>query len=65
MFQDRDEDVVFMETAMHLRSHPHMAIEVIPMPQEVGHMAPIYFKVSHHSNSMLTVLAIHNLCLLI
>ncbi len=45
MFGDRDEDVVFMETSVNLRRHPHMRVEVIPMPREVGDMAPIYFKV--------------------
>ena len=47
MFADNDEDVVFMETSMHLRRHPHMVVEVIPMPKEVGDMAPIYFKVNY------------------
>ena len=47
MFADNDEDVVFMETSMYLRRHPHMVIEVIPMPKEVGDMAPIYFKVNY------------------
>ena len=46
MFQDKDEDVVFMETAMHLRHMPHMMVECVPLPREVGDMAPIYFKVS-------------------
>ena len=47
MFADNEEDVVFMETSMHLRRHPHMVVEVIPMPKEVGDMAPIYFKVNY------------------
>ena len=45
MFADSDEDVVFMETSMHLKRHPHMVVEAVPMPKEVGDMAPIYFKV--------------------
>ena len=45
MFLSQGDDVVFMETAMHLKHHPHMYIECVPMPKEVGDMAPIYFKV--------------------
>lgn len=44
MFQDRDEDVVFMETSMKLKYFPHMHIECVPMPKETGDLAPIYFK---------------------
>ena len=44
MFQDKDEDCVFMETSMKLRHKPHTCIECVPMPREVGDMAPIYFK---------------------
>ena len=50
MFAENDEDVVFMETSMHLRRHPHMVIEAVPMPKEVGDMAPIYFKARYDSN---------------
>lgn len=45
MFKDRDQDTVFMETSMNLRRHPHMYIECIPLDQESGMMAPMYFKV--------------------
>ena len=44
MFEQRDEDCVFMETCMGLHRFPHMALECVPMPREVGDMAPIYFK---------------------
>jgi hypothetical protein len=44
LFAERDEDCVFMETAMNLSRHPHMCIECIPLPREVGDLAPIYFK---------------------
>jgi len=46
MFSDRGEDCVFMETCMNLKRYPHMVIECIPLPKEVGDMAPIYFKVT-------------------
>ena len=45
MFAARDEDCVFMETCMHLQHFPHMALECVPLPRELGDMAPIYFKV--------------------
>ena len=45
MFLEDDEDIVFMETSMRLKSYPHMSIECIPLPRELGDMAPIYFKV--------------------
>ena len=48
MFSDNDEDIVFMETSMHLKKHPHMVLEAVPMPREVGDMAPIYFKVKNN-----------------
>jgi len=45
MFSERNQDVVFMETSMHLKRFPHMHIECVPMDKEVGDLAPIYFKV--------------------
>lgn len=42
MFSDRGMDVVFME--MSTRSRNHTVIECIPLPQEVGQLAPMYFK---------------------
>ncbi|CAC5398373.1 CWF19-like protein 2 homolog,CWF19-like protein 2 [Mytilus coruscus] len=44
MFLEEDEDIVFMETSMRLKQHPHMYIECVPLPKETGDMAPIYFK---------------------
>jgi len=46
MFSDRGEDCVFMETCMNLKRYPHMVVECIPLPKEIGDMAPIYFKVT-------------------
>lgn len=45
MFLDQNEDVVFFETSMMHRKFPHMQLECVPMPKEIGDMAPIYFKV--------------------
>ncbi|XP_071112759.1 CWF19-like protein 2 [Haliotis cracherodii] len=44
MFESQDQDVVFMETSMHLKYLPHMSMECIPMEKETGDLAPIYFK---------------------
>ena len=46
MFASQDQDVVFMETSMHLRHFPHMTVECIPLEREIGDLAPIYFKVT-------------------
>lgn len=45
MFEDQDLDCVFMETHMNPRRKLHMVLECIPLPRELGDMAPIYFKV--------------------
>ncbi|XP_011481076.1 CWF19-like protein 2 [Oryzias latipes] len=44
MFEDQDLDCVFMETHMNPRRKLHMVLECIPLPRELGDMAPIYFK---------------------
>ena len=44
MFRADDEDCVLFETAMYLNKFPHMVWHCIPLPQEIGDMAPIYFK---------------------
>ncbi|XP_069971916.1 CWF19-like protein 2 [Penaeus vannamei] len=44
MFNSRDEDCVFFETVKRLRNYPHMVINCVPLPKEMGDMAPIYFK---------------------
>ncbi|KAL8573036.1 hypothetical protein ACOMHN_010466 [Nucella lapillus] len=50
MFVAQDQDIVFMETTIHLRHFPHMALECIPLDREVGDLAPIYFKVKFTLN---------------
>ncbi|XP_047450222.1 CWF19-like protein 2 [Mugil cephalus] len=44
MFESQDLDCVFMETHMNPRRSHHMVLECIPLPRELGDMAPIYFK---------------------
>lgn len=44
MFRDREEDCVFMEMAKNVDHQPHMCVECLPLPIEVGDTAPIYFK---------------------
>lgn len=49
MFEAREADAIFFETAMHLKRFPHMAIECVPLPISAGETAPIYFKVKFTS----------------
>ncbi|XP_034723481.1 CWF19-like protein 2 isoform X1 [Etheostoma cragini] len=44
MFESQDLDCVFMETHMNPRKRHHLVLECIPLPRELGDMAPIYFK---------------------
>ncbi|XP_029027313.1 CWF19-like protein 2 [Betta splendens] len=44
MFESQELDCVFMETHMNPRRRLHMVLECIPLPRELGDMAPIYFK---------------------
>ncbi|XP_041851108.1 CWF19-like protein 2 isoform X2 [Melanotaenia boesemani] len=44
MFESQELDCVFMETCMNPRRRQHMVLECIPLPKELGDMAPIYFK---------------------
>ena len=44
MFLAQGEDCVFMETAMGFRRHPHMVIECVPVPEDLGSMLPMYYQ---------------------
>ncbi|XP_045070451.1 CWF19-like protein 2 isoform X3 [Coregonus clupeaformis] len=44
MFESQDQDCVFMETHMNPKRRQHMVLECLPLPRELGDMAPIYFK---------------------
>jgi len=45
MYETHNLDCVFMETCKDLHRQQHMVIECIPLPRELGDVAPIYFKV--------------------
>uniref|UniRef100_A0A673G711 CWF19-like protein 2 n=1 Tax=Sinocyclocheilus rhinocerous TaxID=307959 RepID=A0A673G711_9TELE len=44
MFESQKLDCVFLETHMNPKRHLHMVYECVPLPRELGDMAPIYFK---------------------
>ncbi|XP_069496783.1 CWF19-like protein 2 [Ambystoma mexicanum] len=44
MFESNGLDCVFLETNLDMKKRYHMVYECIPLPKEVGDMAPIYFK---------------------
>ncbi|XP_071411047.1 CWF19-like protein 2 isoform X2 [Pithys albifrons albifrons] len=48
MFEAKDLDCVFLETNISMKKRYHMVYECIPLPKEVGDMAPIYFKDYFH-----------------
>ncbi|KAG7302074.1 hypothetical protein JYU34_013531 [Plutella xylostella] len=43
-FNSQNQDVVFFETATRLHKFPHLVINCVPLPRDVGDMAAIYFK---------------------
>ncbi|XP_041981406.1 CWF19-like protein 2 homolog [Aricia agestis] len=43
-YNQKNHDVVFYETATRLHRFPHMVINCVPLPRDVGDMASIYFK---------------------
>lgn len=52
MFEAKGLDCVFIETNMSMKKRYHMVYECIPLPKEVGDMAPIYFKVYEKAFSL-------------
>ncbi|CAH6780001.1 CWF19-like protein 2 [Phodopus roborovskii] len=44
MFEEKGLDCIFLEYNMGMKKHYHMVYECIPLPRELGDMAPIYFK---------------------
>ncbi|KAI3413488.1 hypothetical protein GPALN_010978 [Globodera pallida] len=42
--EEGEQDCVFVESALNVREQQHMSIECIPLPKELGELAPIYFK---------------------
>lgn len=47
MFDSLGLDCVFLETHMNPKKRMHMLYECVPLPRELGDMAPVYFKVTH------------------
>ncbi|RVE49478.1 hypothetical protein evm_005819 [Chilo suppressalis] len=43
-YNSQNQDVVFFEIATRLHRFPHMVINCVPLPRDVGDMAAIYFK---------------------
>ncbi|XP_057323234.1 CWF19-like protein 2 [Microplitis mediator] len=44
MFTDSNQCPVFFEVFVGRHRYPHMYLECVPLPEEVGSMAPMYFK---------------------
>lgn len=49
MFEDQGKDAVFIEYSSSGKTQRHMSLECIPVPNELGEMGPIFFKVSKRS----------------
>ncbi|XP_055937942.1 CWF19-like protein 2 [Argiope bruennichi] len=43
-FKKKDKTLLCLETSMYFRHYPHAFLECIPVPEEEGDMAPLYFK---------------------
>ena len=44
MFAEEDKDCIFIQTCSRFHSTPHFYMECIPLPIDLGDVAPIYFK---------------------
>ncbi|XP_012277476.1 CWF19-like protein 2 [Orussus abietinus] len=44
MFESQNKSLIFFEVSMRWRDYPHMRLECVPLPKEIGDMAPMYFK---------------------
>lgn len=42
--ENDDQDCVFFECAKGLKRQPHMIIECVPLPRDIGDMSPMYFQ---------------------
>ncbi|GBM99722.1 CWF19-like protein 2 [Araneus ventricosus] len=43
-FKKQEKSLLCLETSMFFRHHPHALLECVPVPEEEGDMAPLYFK---------------------
>lgn len=44
LWKSQNRDCIFFEMSRHVDSNPHVFIECVPVEQEIGDMASIYFK---------------------
>ena len=44
MFMDKDQFPVFFEIFVGQHKFPHMQLQCVPLPEQAGSMAPLYFK---------------------
>ena len=44
MYHDQGRDVIFYENAASPQRHKHAAMQVVPLPHELGETAPAFFK---------------------
>ncbi|XP_002131055.2 CWF19-like protein 2 [Ciona intestinalis] len=44
LFLKQDSDCIFMQTCIMLNKSHHFVVECVPLPKELGDVAPIYFK---------------------
>lgn len=44
MFKSKNLDCVFMQTCLSLKKSRHFFVDCVPLPEEEGHLAPLYFK---------------------
>ncbi|ETN80004.1 hypothetical protein NECAME_02483 [Necator americanus] len=44
MWRANEQDCLFVEMSRNVAANPHVIIEAIPVPVEIGSVAPIYFK---------------------
>lgn len=51
MFMDQNQYPVFYEIYKSSYKFSHMRLECIPIPKEIGELAPIYFKVNIYINN--------------
>lgn len=56
MFMDQNQYPVFYEIYKSRHKFPHMQLECIPLPKEIGESAPMYFKVNISMTKWLIIL---------
>lgn len=54
MWREQGRDCLFLEMSRSVNHNPHLIIECVPVENDIGETAPIYFKVSFRSVSFST-----------